>query len=75
MKELENRLAEANSEISNAKRREERQKKRIKIKRSYKGDTTGDEASLKNTTDGITASERVRMGLVGQIRTLKAEKQ
>jgi len=74
MKELEKRLAEANSEIANAKRREERQKKRIKIKRSYKGDTTGDEASLKTTTDGITASERVRMGLVGQIRTLKAEK-
>jgi hypothetical protein len=74
MKELEKRIAKANSEIASAERRKERQQKRIKIKRSYKGDTTIDEASLKITTDGITTSERVRMGLVEQIRTLNADK-
>ena len=74
MKELEKRIAKVSSEITSAKRRKERHKKRIKIKRSYKGDTTTDEASLKTTTDGITASERVRTGLVAQIRTLKADK-
>jgi len=74
MTELEKRIAKVNSEIASAKRRTERQKKRITIKRSYKGDTTSDEVALKTTTDGITASEWVQTGLVGQRRTLKADK-
>ena len=75
MKELEKRLAKVDSQIATAKVSKDKQKRRLKIVRSYKGDTSTGEAILKTTKDGITASESERKSLVTQLRGLEDEKE
>jgi hypothetical protein len=75
MKELKRRIAKVDSEIASAKKHKEQQEKRIKVKRSYKADTTTNEASLKSTKAGIAASKAQREALEGLLRVLKADKE
>ena len=75
MNELEKRLAKVDSQIATAKVSKDKQKRRLKIVRSYKGDTSTGEAVLKTTKDGITASESERKSLVTQLRGLEDEKE
>ena len=75
MNELQKRLAKIDSESADAKVSKDKQKRRIKIKRSYKGDTRNNEAALKSTKDGIIASESERKSLAAQQHHLENEKE
>ena len=68
MNNLKNRIAKVESEISFAKKLKDKQKRRVKIVRSYKGDTSNGEALIKNTKLGIQASEAQRETLVAELR-------
>ena len=72
MSELEKRLAKVDFQIATAKVSKDKQKRRLKIARSYKEDTSTGEAVLKTTKDGITASESERKSLVTQLRGISA---
>ena len=74
MNELQKRLAKIDSEIADAKVSKDKQKRRIKIKRSHEGDTRNNEAALKSTEDGIIASESERKALATQLHNLEADK-
>ena len=71
MNHLRNRIAKVESEIAFAKKLKDKQKRRVKIVRSYKGDTSNGEALVKNTKRGIQASEAQRETLVAELRTQK----
>ena len=68
MNNLKNRIAKVEAEITFAKTLEDKQKRRVKIVRSYKGDTSNSEALIKNTKLGIQASEAHRETLVAELR-------
>ena len=68
MNNLKNRLAKVESEIAFAKTLKDKQKRRVKIVRSYKGDTSNGEALIKNTKRGIQASKAHRELLVAALR-------
>jgi hypothetical protein len=68
MNDFKNRIAKVESEITFAKKLKDRQKRRVKIVRSYKGDTSNGEALIKNTKRGIQASEAHREMLVAELR-------
>jgi hypothetical protein len=68
MNSLKNRIAKVESEIAFAKKLKDKQKRRVKIARSYKGDTRIGEALIKNTKCGIQASEAHRETLVSELR-------
>jgi hypothetical protein len=68
MNNLRNRIAKVESEITFAKKLKDKQKRKVKILRSYKGDTTNGEALIKNTKRGIQASEAHRETLVAELR-------
>ena len=72
MNELKKRLAEVASKISQAQESAAKQKRRIKIKRSYKADTSKNEAALKSTVDGIAALKTEQKWLATQLRNLEA---
>ena len=75
MNTLRKRIAKVESEITFAKKLKDKQKRRVKIVRSYKGDTSNSEALVRNTKRGIQASEAHREALVAELRTQKdAEK-
>ena len=69
MNDLKKRIAKVVSEISGAKVLKKKQKRRVKIVRSFKGDTSISEALVKNTKRGIEASEAQRDVLVAELRT------
>jgi hypothetical protein len=71
MNTLRKRIAEVESEITFAKKLKRKQKRRVKIIRSYKGDTSNGKAQIKNTKRGIQASEAHREALVAELRTQK----
>ena len=71
MNNLRNRIAKVESEIAFAKKLKDKQQRRVKIVRSYKGDTSNGEALVKNTKRGIQASEAQRETLVAELRTQK----
>ena len=71
MNNLKNRIAKVESEIAFAKKLKDKQKRRVKIVRSYKGDTSTGEALVQNTKRGIQASEAQRETLVAELRTRK----
>ena len=68
MNNLKNRIAKVESEITFAKELKHRQKRTVKIVRSYKGDTSNGEVQIKNTKRGIQASEAQRETLVAELR-------
>jgi len=68
MNSLKNRIAKVESEIAFAKKLKDKQKRRVKIARAYKGDTRIGEALIKNTKRGIQASEAHRETLVSELR-------
>ena len=68
MDELKKRLAKVAYEISQAQAAAAKQKRRIKIKRSYKADTSRNEATLKSTLDGITVLKTEQKSLTTQLR-------
>ena len=68
MNNLKNRIAKVESEIAFAKKLKKMQKRRVKIVRSYKGDTSKGEALIKNTKRGIQASEAHKEMLVAELR-------
>ncbi len=68
MNNLKNRIAKVEAEITFAKTLKDKQKRRVKIVRSYKGDTSNGEALIKNTKLGIQASEAHRETLVAELR-------
>jgi hypothetical protein len=74
MKTLKTRLGKLDAEISAAKENKRKQKKRLRILRSYKGDTSVGELLLQTTQDGIAASEAQRDTLVQQLEMDKDEK-
>jgi len=74
MNNLKNRIAKVEAEITFAKTLKDKQKRRVKIVRSYKGDTSNSEALIKNTKRGIQASEAQREALVAELRTRKTPK-
>ncbi|MEA2980036.1 MAG: hypothetical protein QOF09_1859 [Alphaproteobacteria bacterium] len=69
MNNLRNRIGKLASEITFAKKLRDKQKRRVKIVRSYKGDTSHGEILVKNTKRGIQASEALREMLVAELRT------
>ena len=75
MNELKKRLAKVNLEIAEAKASKEKQKRRIKIKRSYKGDTTNNVVALKATEVGLDALEAERKSLTAQLGNQQADKE
>ena len=68
MNNLKNRLAKVESEIAFAKKLKDKQKRSVKIVRSYKGDTSNGEALIKNTKRGIQASKAHQERLVAELR-------
>ena len=71
MNTLRKRIAKVELQITFAKKLKRKQKHRVKIVRSYKGDTSSGEALIKNTKRGIQASEAHRESLVAELRTQK----
>jgi hypothetical protein len=71
MNTLRKRIAKVESEITFAKKLKRKQKRSVKIARSYKGDTSNGEALVKNTKRGIQASEAHREALVAELRIQK----
>jgi hypothetical protein len=71
MNTLRKRIAKVESEITFAKKLKRKQKRRVEIVRSYKGNTTTGEALIKSTKRGIQASEAHREALVAELRTQK----
>ena len=69
MNDLKKRIAKVVSETSGAKVLKKQQKHRVEIVRSFKGDTSTNEALVKNTKRGIEASEAQRDVLVAELRT------
>ena len=68
MNNLKNRIAKVEAYITFAKTLKDKQKRRVKIVRSYKGDTSNGEALINNTKLGIQASEAHRETLVAELR-------
>jgi hypothetical protein len=68
MNNLKNRIAKVEAEITFAKTLKDKQKRRVKIVRSYKGDTSNSDALIKNTKRGIQASEAHQETLVAELR-------
>ena len=72
MNELKKRLAKVAAEIKEAQASAAKQKRRIKIKRSYKADTSKNDAALKSTLDEIAVLKAEQKSLAAQLRNSEA---